>query len=342
MEESGTTREFVDNQAESLAKYHLVIFQQNPRDSINRTLVYNIQNLLDEKITTSPESTEIDVWLESPGGDIHSAYKLILDLRSRCNRLYAVVPDYAKSAATLMALGMDCIFMSAAAELGPLDVQLEHPDRENVTISGLDMTNSLAYLTKTALDLTIAGGVDVLRYTQLSRIEILHELLQFMAQFLKPTVSRLDPHIIHKATNELKIAEQYALRMLEMRNLPDEKRMTTESAKELLTNLIKNYPTHGFVISRDEAQQLGLPIGCAEESYPRWQSVKRIYNFSCQTQNTFVDLLVDSELDKPTEPTEESKVVGEAVEPVIIAEPGGMEDSHEAHKRSKIKKASKK
>src|SRR5690349_3514350 len=108
------------------ALYHLILFQVG--DQISRDLVGQIQARLDEAVTTDREHTEIDIWLDSPGGDAHAAYKLILDLRHRSNRLRAVIPDYAKSAATLLALGVDTIFMHAAAELGPLDVQIEHPD----------------------------------------------------------------------------------------------------------------------------------------------------------------------------------------------------------------------
>src|SRR5438128_2243993 len=120
--------------------YHLILFQSG-NDDINRGLLLNIQDRLDREIVTPPNQTEIDIWIESPGGDGHAAYKLILDLRSRCKRLRAVIPDYAKSAATLLALGVDTIFMSAAAELGPLDVQIEHPDpdREGTIVSALDV-----------------------------------------------------------------------------------------------------------------------------------------------------------------------------------------------------------
>jgi len=289
------------NSPEPLTKYHLVIFQHGRRDRINRPFVALVQTLLDEIITTPPEFTEIDIWLESPGGDSHAAYKLILDLRSRCKKLCAVIPDYAKSAATLVALGMDCIYMSPAAELGPLDVQMEHPDREGVEISALDVANSLEYLTDTALDLTITGGLKVLKYTQLPRHEVLHEILQFMARFLKPTITKLDPHIIHRANNELKVAEQYAKRMLKMRKLPENRQMDEEASSNLLSKLIKDYPTHGFVISRTEAKQLDLPIEDAETNYNRWQRVKSLYEFSYQEGQTIVTVLLDSDLDIITE-----------------------------------------
>ena len=125
-----------------LTQYHLVLFQ-GPGADIDRRLFRDIQEEIDAAITTSATDTAIDVWLESPGGDAHSAYKIFLELRSRCSRLRVVVPDYAKSAATLLLLGADAVYMSASAELGPLDVQIEHPDREGKTVSGLDVADSL-------------------------------------------------------------------------------------------------------------------------------------------------------------------------------------------------------
>ncbi len=97
--------------APAVALYHLILFQGG-RDEINRLMVQRIQTQLDREITTPREQNEIDIWIESPGGDAHAAYKLILDLRQRCKRLRAVIPDYAKSAATLLALGVDEIYMN--------------------------------------------------------------------------------------------------------------------------------------------------------------------------------------------------------------------------------------
>lgn len=129
----------------------------------------------------------------------------------------------------------------------------------------------------------------------------MHELLQFIAQFLKPAVSKLDPHIIHKATNELKVAEIYALRMLKMRNLPQEGHMRESVAKKLLTKLVQNYPTHGFVISRDEATELGLPIQKAEITYSRWAYVKDYYLFFCNQEHSIVNIFLDYQLDEIAE-----------------------------------------
>jgi ClpP class serine protease len=149
----------------------LVLFQNG--ENLDRESVRDIQKQLDQIVITAPEVTDIDVWIESPGGDAHAAYKLAIDLRSRCRNLRAVVPDFAKSAATLLILGMDTVFMKAAAELGPLDVQIPHPDREDVIISALDVADSLDFLARTAFGYAVSGGAVILEITGLRRSEVL-------------------------------------------------------------------------------------------------------------------------------------------------------------------------
>ena len=82
--------------------------------------------------------TPITLLLNSPGGEIDAAEKLVHRLREICldspGALEVVVPDYAKSAATLMALGADRIVMSDSSELGPIDPQIELPNGRSVPI----------------------------------------------------------------------------------------------------------------------------------------------------------------------------------------------------------------
>ena len=59
-----------------LTLYHLVLFQAGTgdRSTINRRVVDLIQMHLDATVSTPPESTMIDIWVDSPGGDAHAAY----------------------------------------------------------------------------------------------------------------------------------------------------------------------------------------------------------------------------------------------------------------------------
>ena len=72
-----------------------------------------------------PSDHPVDLLLQTPGGDIDAAEKLISMVRNRVGsaRLRVIVPDYAKSAGTLIALGADVVMMSDSSELGPIDPQ---------------------------------------------------------------------------------------------------------------------------------------------------------------------------------------------------------------------------
>ena len=77
-----------------------------------------------------PPNTPVDLLLQSPGGDIDAAEKIVTIIRNRAGSggLRVIVPDYAKSAATLIALGADEIVMSDTSELGVIDPQVELVD----------------------------------------------------------------------------------------------------------------------------------------------------------------------------------------------------------------------
>ena len=69
----------------------------------------------------------LDVLLESKGGNLDSAYKILQLLKSYANQVTVIVPNYAKSAATIIALGAHRLQMCRAGELGPLDPQVWDP-----------------------------------------------------------------------------------------------------------------------------------------------------------------------------------------------------------------------
>jgi hypothetical protein len=258
-------------------QYFLVLlqagFDDDPCGSMDRWVFHRIQEKLDSTVTTPRDETEIDVWLESPGGDAHIAYKLFLELRSRAKLFRVIVPDYAKSAATLFAIGADELWMAAAADLGPLDAQLEHPDREGVTVSALDVANALAFLMEAAKKYLVVGGGEVLKSTGLPRADVLEKFSAFSAEFFRPIMTKLDPHLIHRASNQLEVARRYAKSMLRLRN---QKTLADDmDSDDLAGCLVSHYPSHGFVISRNAMASFGLPVKSAED-YNYWARLKQL------------------------------------------------------------------
>ncbi len=86
-----------------------------------------------------PAGSNIDLLLHTPGGDVDAAEKIAYMLRQRVGdsgKLRIIVPDYAKSAGTLVTLAADTVIMSESSELGPVDPQLTLPDGSGGTTYG--------------------------------------------------------------------------------------------------------------------------------------------------------------------------------------------------------------
>jgi hypothetical protein len=170
--------------------------------------------------------------------------------------------------------------MAPAAELGPLDMQMEHPDREGTQISALDATRALTYLARFAADYVVQQGAYVRQETKLPRLDVLTQFSAFVAAFLAPMVSKLDPQLVHHAANDLDVATRYAVAMLARRKLAhasdDDHEIDLEQLQSLAEHFVSHYPAHEFVICRGEAAASGLPVFPAEE-YNSWQEVRQIW-----------------------------------------------------------------
>ena len=70
------------------------------------------------------ELDQLNLIIDSPGGDGTTAEKIIELCRSYCKEFRVIVPNRAKSAATIIALGADEIVMGLCSELGPIDAQI--------------------------------------------------------------------------------------------------------------------------------------------------------------------------------------------------------------------------
>ena len=74
--------------------------------------------------------SEIDVFINSPGGFAEVTESLVTMLRSKFGHVRFIVPNMAKSAATLFCLSGNEILMDHRGELGPIDPQIEYPTRD--------------------------------------------------------------------------------------------------------------------------------------------------------------------------------------------------------------------
>jgi hypothetical protein len=127
-------RQQIIREVEALTGRRFIAYWSNVlhvNSSINAFDVTPFQDL----ILDCPHDSDIDLLLQTPGGDIDAAEKLVYMLRERAKGMRVIVTDRAKSAGTLIALAADSILMSATSELGPIDPQvtITQPDGKQLT-----------------------------------------------------------------------------------------------------------------------------------------------------------------------------------------------------------------
>lgn len=90
---------------------------------------------LEDMIYDAESNQDMHVLLASPGGDGDTAVRMVRSLQKRCENLFILIPDQAKSAATLLALGSHGIVMGPTSDFGPIDPQLQVNPTSNQFIS---------------------------------------------------------------------------------------------------------------------------------------------------------------------------------------------------------------
>lgn len=99
----------------------LAVYYSRPEKSLSQDDILPFAGML----KSIGKVKRLDLVVVSNGGDGTAAEKMLDLCRRYCSeKLRVVVPLYAKSAATLLALGADEIVMGETSELGPIDAQV--------------------------------------------------------------------------------------------------------------------------------------------------------------------------------------------------------------------------
>jgi len=247
---------------------YLLFFTYGENTAINRDDMFDLIDQLN-KIPTPPEKTRIDMVILSGGGYPHPAYQMVNVIRSKCKKLKAIIPLYAKSAATLMALGADEIVMGPQSELGPLDMQMEHPLIENLNISAIEGYYPFLHLyEKISSDffpLALRLATQIIATTGIKREDAVDIAINTTTNYITPIVSQINPTIVNMCYRALTTGESYAYSFLYkymFKDKPEQERMML--SKTTAHALVWEFQNHGQVITRDDAKLLNLYISYGE------------------------------------------------------------------------------
>lgn len=205
-----------------------------------------------------PETATLHVIIASYGGSLDSAYKSILFLRRFVTDIHVYVPTQAKSAATLMAIGADKIYMSPFAELGPLDTQITDPRNPSRTVSALDCYQSVDYVRNFGL-WTIKWALQRLgaeAQTMLSPHELVSTANQFALGAVEPILGQVTALNFGGWGRTLQVGETYARALLNRVRVP----VPEAQIREIAETLVYGYAHHPYPIDLDEAESLGLNV----------------------------------------------------------------------------------
>ena len=197
---------------------------------------------------------KINVLLDSPGGSLDSAYKIVRYLTCYTSELNVHVPRRAKSASTLLALGAKHIYLSQFGELGPLDTQIFDPRNPAAYVSALDCYQSVDYvrmfgvsaMSKALRQLSADTG------GQIPLKDLLGTASAFATGAISPMLTGIRALDFGAWGRSLKIGERYAQILLEDNHTRDE-------AGRISERLVYSYTHHLFPIDYREARAIGLP-----------------------------------------------------------------------------------
>jgi ATP-dependent protease ClpP protease subunit len=209
--------------------------------------------LFEEALVDADKSLDLHLLLYSPGGDGETAVRILRSIHTRCKKLAVIVPDRAKSAATLIALGAHEIIMGPTSDLGPIDPQMQLPGKADL-VAAKDII--------AAVD-DAAAKVQVAKDTYPIYAALLGDVTGILVQQARSAIGRSEDLL------------KLALESCPARNKAEVDKLHT-ALKPQLIDLAK---AHAAIFGAKEAIAAGLPVKEKHPADPHWQDIWSLWTY---------------------------------------------------------------
>lgn len=224
---------------------------------INSPILYGFASQLRELlISRKNKSEDLKVIIKSPGGSPDEAYRAMKSLLSSYDSV-VMIPLWAKSAATLMALGATQVIMCDYSELGPIDTQVRKDSEDDIEASydpAIVSQESLKLIMKIAsqnfFDMYTKSVED--SHIRISRKQLAESLLNYNAKIISPILDKIDPYELGKMLRYTNMSFQCATKMILSQARDSE---TVEQLSELGSFLAFGCTDHGIVIDYADVRE---------------------------------------------------------------------------------------
>jgi len=238
---------------EKIRKKKLIVYITNPQlpfAMITRNDIFGFEDILN----SIDHQNRGELLINSPGGEPNAAEKILIMCKKHfIEEFNVIVPDYAKSAATMIALGSDKILMGYSSELGPVDPQLQiAPNQPPIPAQ--------AFL----------SGIEYIR----TRIK--DKVNPDPLEMYLPILSKIRPELITICDNSIKHARELIEKWLSEGMLKNDKEQAKKVARLLSEGI--EYKSHGKVIDYEEAnKKLKLNVELIPKDSKLWRLVWEVY-----------------------------------------------------------------
>lgn len=183
------------------------------------------------------------------GGDPNAGYKMARCLQQKYSNFSVLIDGPCKSAATLIAIGAHEVIMSDYGELGPLDIQIGKKDELWETDSGLTVLSAIKALEEKSFELFESCFLNLKgRSGGKITLKTATEMASKLAiGTIAPIVAQIDPLHVGEVSRAMNIGREYGSRLA---------KTSKNTLEDTLQRLSTDYPSHGFVIDREEAKDL--------------------------------------------------------------------------------------
>lgn len=233
---------------EELTGRQLIVYEANLWSNTSSLGEEDIQPFGDLLAPLSPKQN-VDLLLQSPGGDIDAAEKIVYMCREIAGEFRVIVPEYAKSAATLIALASDEVVMGLASELGPIDAQLTGPGPGGAVFQ----TSAQSFI------------------DEFNRIKEEVDKTGSLSPAYFPLLEGLNLGFIRMCRNLMERSRKFAEKWLKNHMLKDNPVGAEKLASELCD--VEKWLSHGVVIDADEAVRLGIKVKKLKQDDDLWKLI---------------------------------------------------------------------
>lgn len=226
----------------------LLIYEANiwsRKGDINRQDMQPFGDLLDQ----IRPGDKVDLLIQSPGGDIDVAEQIVYMCRQLADDFQVIVPECAKSAATLIALASDKVIMGLPSELGPIDPQLIIPGPGGAPFQ-ISVLSFLDGFDKIKEEVEETGKISPIYY---------------------PLLHGFNPGFLELCRNAQKRSREFAQKWLKQYMCKND----SGKAEMIVAGLCdpKKWLSHGAAVNADEALKLGINVEKLSHDDELWDMI---------------------------------------------------------------------